>query len=261
MVNGQPSNLIAITRAVSPSLVNCELTHLERQAIDIDLARTQHHRYEACLAELGCQVQQLPAEPELPDSVFVEDIAVVLDELAVIMHPGAESRRPEVGSIAQALAPYRHLEYIQPPGTLDGGDVLRIAKNLYVGHSSRSNAEGIEQLCALLDPFGYRVQAIAVQGCLHLKSAVTQVALDTLLINPDWVDWEIFGDMNQIEVDPQESLAANALLLSATLVYPAVFPRTLQRLQAADIDVRVVDVSELGKAEGGVTCCSLIFKI
>src|SRR5512135_3526472 len=121
---------IAITRQVSPAIGNCELTHLERMAIDVPLAQAQHHQYEECLAALGCEVHRLPAEPDLPDSVFVEDIAIVMDELAIITRPGADSRRPEAASIARALEPYRKLVYIQAPGTVDGGDVLRVGKTL-----------------------------------------------------------------------------------------------------------------------------------
>jgi dimethylargininase len=251
---------IAITREVSPSIEQCELTHLDREAIDLDLARAQHRQYEACLAALGCQIQRLPPEPELPDAVFVEDVAVMLDELAIMTRPGAASRRPETHSVAEALAPYRRLAYIQAPGTLDGGDVLRVDQTLWVGLSSRSNPAGMKQMHALLAPLGYTVRGVAVDGCLHLKSAVTQVARDTLLINPAWVDAAAFGPMNLIEVAPAELFAANALLMGESVVYPAAYPATRHRLEEEGILVRVVDISELGKAEGGVTCCSLIFE-
>lgn len=252
--------LIAITREISPEIANCELTHLERQVIDIDNARRQHQRYEDALAALGCQVQRLPVEPDLPDSVFVEDAAIVLDELAVITRPGAESRQPETESVARALQPFRKLAFIQPPGTLDGGDVLRIGKALYVGLSGRSNLAGIEQLRSILEPYGYSVQGVELHGCLHLKSAVTQVAEDTLLINPAWVDGRVFGDMKLVEVDPREAFAANTVWIGDAVIHPAAFPFTRQRLEAAGINVHVVDASELAKAEGGVTCCSLIFR-
>jgi dimethylargininase len=252
--------LMAITREVSPSIGQCELTHLAREAIDVELAQAQHRQYEACLAALGCQIQRLPPEPELPDAVFVEDVAVVLDELAIMTRPGAASRRPEARSVAEVLAPYRRLAYIQAPGSLDGGDVLRIGRTLWVGLSGRSNPAGVDQMRALLAPLGYTVTGVAVDGCLHLKSAVTQVARDTLLINPAWVDAGAFGPMNLIEVDPTEPFAANALLVGENVVYPAAYPATRRRLEERDIPVRPVDVSELGKAEGGVTCCSVIFR-
>jgi dimethylargininase len=251
--------LVAFTRPVSACIEKCELTHLVREPINLDLATEQHRQYEHCLAELGCQVYRLPTEPDLPDAVFVEDTAVVLDELAVIMRPGAESRQAEAASTAQGLAPYRKLSYIQPPGTLDGGDVLRLGKDLFVGLSSRSNQAGIEQLRTHTAPYGYHVSAVEVQGCLHLKSAVTQVAENKLLINRDWVESDVFGDAELVDVHPEEPMAANALLLSKMVVYSSSFPRTRARMQAQGIKVTSIDVSELQKAEGGVTCCSLIF--
>ena len=152
--------LLAITRQISPRFDQCELTHLDRQPIDLDLARAQHHQYEAALRELGCDVISLPPEPDLPDSVFVEDVALVFDEIAVITRPGADSRKPETESIARALSPYRMLRTIAAPGTIDGGDVLRVGQTVYVGRSNRSNRSGVEQLQALLAPYGYRVQSV-----------------------------------------------------------------------------------------------------
>ena len=254
------TKLVAITRAVSPQIGQCELTHLQRQAIDIKRAQAQHGQYEACLAGLGCQLHRLPAAPDLPDSVFVEDTAVVLDELAIITRPGAASRRPETESIARALSPFRRLAFIQPPGTLDGGDLLHIGRVLYIGLSGRSNPVGIDQMRELVEPFGYQVEGVPVAGCLHLKSAATQVAEDAVLINREWVDGCVFRGLKRIDVYPEEPLGANALLVSGMVIYPAAWPRTRRRLEEAGIAVQTVDVSELAKAEGGVTCCSLILK-
>ncbi len=252
--------LLALTREVSPSISVCELTHVERQPIDVALARSQHHHYENSLRALGCQVISVPAAPDLPDAVFVEDCAVVLDELAIITRPGAASRRPEVPSIAASLAPYRQLVYIQPPGFLDGGDVLRLGKTLYIGFSDRSNREAIAQMQSILTPFGYTVQGVPITGCLHLKSAVTQISVETLLLNPQWVDYKLFSKMAYIEVDEQEPYGANGLLIDDQLIYPTSYPRTLDHLVAHAIQVIPVDVSELIKAEGAVTCCSLVFQ-
>ncbi len=252
--------LIALTRQVSPAIGQCELTHLARQPIDVELARQQHHQYENALSALGCLVLRLPAEPTLPDSVFVEDTALVLDEVAIITRPGADSRKPETATVAQALKPYRPLHAIVEPGIIDGGDVLRLGKTLYVGLSSRSNQAAIEQVRAILAPYGYRVEGVAVTGCLHLKSAVTQVGADTLLVNPCWVDAETFGDWQIIEVDPSEPYAANAVLVNDAIIYPRSYPLTHQRLVAAGVPVHLVDATELIKAEGAVTCCSLLFQ-
>lgn len=252
--------LIAITRQVSPAIGKCELTHLERQPIDLAVARAQHRQYEAALKSLGVDVHSLPAEADLPDSVFVEDIAIVVDEAAVITRPGADLRKPETESIAQALSPYRKLFYIQAPGTLDGGDVLTVRKDIYVGLSSRSNQAAIEQMGACLASFGYTVKGVKVRGCLHLKSAVTQVAADTLLVNPAWVGKDNFPGMKFINVVPSESYAANAVLVGETVIYSSSYPKTRRRLEEAGIRLVIVDTSELAKAEGALTCCALIFK-
>lgn len=252
--------LVAITRAVSPAITRCELTYLERVPIDLPTACRQHRQYETVLRSVGVQVHALPPEVDLPDSVFVEDLAVVFDECAVITRPGASSRRPEGESIARALAPYRKLIYVREPATLDGGDVLVLGKDIYLGRSTRSNPHALEQMQNLLAPYGYTVRGVPVRGCLHLKSAVTQVSADTLLLNPAWVDAADFPGKKFIANDPSEPYAANALRIGATVLYQPAFPKTRDLLEQAGIRTRLVDESELGKAEGALTCCSLIFK-
>lgn len=251
---------MAITREVSPALGDCELSYVPREAIDVARAGAQHRDYQRVLEELGCRLLILPAEAELPDSVFVEDVAIVLDEVAVLTRPGALSRRAEVASVAEVLRRYRSVLAIDAPGTLDGGDVLRVGRTLYVGESARSNAEGIAQLRKQLAGHGYAVLGVPTRGCLHLKSAVTQLGNDTLLLQPEWVDRDRFTDFRVIEVDPAEPHAANVLRIGDALVMPASFPRTRQRLLDAGFHVTAVDVSELQKAEGAVTCCSLVFR-
>ena len=252
---------IAVTRGVSPNIERCELTHLEPEAVDVALAQEQHSRYQKCLTELGCVVQSLPAERDLPDSVFVEDTAVVVEEIALLTRPGAESRRPEIPSIAAVLGPYRRLAHVVEPGTVDGGDVLVLDRDVFVGLSGRTNQEGLRQIQAVLEPVGYAVTAVPVKGCLHLKSAVGRVAPDTLLINRRWVDATAFGAVKFIDVHPAEPRAAGALLIADTVVYPARFKRTLGRLSRAGIPIATVEISELAKAEAGVTCCSLVFEV
>jgi dimethylargininase len=251
--------LRAITRQVSPTIDRCELSQRPRQPIDMELARAQHRQYEDTLRELGCHVESLPPEPDLPDSVFVEDVAVVFDELAVITHPGAESRRPETDSIARALKPHRELFRIRAPATLDGGDVLCIGKTVYVGLSLRTNAAGLEQLRKMLEPHGYSVRGVPVGRCLHLKSAVTAVAGDKVLLNPAFLDGRHFRPLEIIEVDAREPYGANALLVGDQVVCSSSYPRTHQRLLKRGLSVRLLDYSELNKAEGELTCCSLIF--
>ncbi len=249
---------LAITRQVSPAFGDCLLTHLERQPIDVELARRQHAAYQGALAELGYEVRTLPAEPSLPDSVFVEDAAVVLDEAAIVTRPGAAARRPETVAVAAALALHRRLLPIEPPATLDGGDVLRLGRTLWVGLTGRTGEEGVRQLRALASPLGYRVSAVPVRGCLHLKSAVTEVGEGLLLLNPEMVDGEAFAGHRRIEVDPAEPLAANALRAGDAVILPAHYPRTRRRLGEAGVRVVAVEATEVAKAEGGVTCCSLL---
>lgn len=251
--------LRAITRDLSPAILDCELTHLERRPIDYALATAQHDRYVALLGELGMIVTRLPAEPALPDAVFVEDTAVVLDEIAVITRPGAESRRPEITTVELALRAWRDVVPILDPGTLDGGDVLRIGQTLFVGLSSRTNAEGARQLATFVGPFGYAVKAVEVRGCLHLKSAITAVNDTLVLVNPDWCDPGAFGKVKVIEVDPTEPYGANVIRLKSGVIIGADYRRTIERLQSHGIPLHTVDLSELAKAEGALTCCSLIF--
>jgi len=253
--------LIAITRPVSPAIDRCELTTLERIPINLKRAIAQHHKYEETLKSLGVEVLPLPEEPQLPDAVFVEDTAIVLDECAIITRPGADSRKPEIESITRALAPHRILHPIQAPGTLDGGDVLVAGKRIWVGLTTRSNQSAIDQVQAFLGPYGYTICALAISGCLHLKSAVTRVAEDTLLINPAWVGKAAFPGMKFIAVDPSEPYAANALLVGERVIYQPAYTKTRLRLESAGIHPLLVDQSELAKAEGALTCCSLIFEI
>ncbi len=252
--------MLALVRPVSEAMARCELTHVARSPIDVARAVEQHVRYVAVLRSLGCNVVELDAEPDRPDSVFVEDTAVVLDEIAVIARPGALSRRGEVASVARTLAEWRRCVHIEPPGTLDGGDVLRIGRDLYVGCSGRTNHAGIAQLEAAASPFGYRVVRVPVHDCLHLKSAVTCVAPDTLLVNVQWVQRDHWSAMRVIDIAPDEPAAANALPIGGVVIHAASGRRTRERLESAGLSVVSLDVSEIEKAEGGVTCCSVIFQ-
>jgi dimethylargininase len=204
-------------------------------------------------------VIRVPAAPGCPDAVFIEDTAVVLPEIAVVTRPGAPSRRGETAAVAASLAAYREIRTVEAPGTLDGGDVLVVGRRAFVGQSARTNAEGIAQLRRLLAPFGYGVDGVRMAGCLHLKSAATAVDEETLLVQPAWVPPSVFAGLTIVTVDPSEPAAANALRIGGRIVYPLAFPRTAERLVTRGIELRLVDVSELAKAEGAVTCCSLVF--
>ena len=251
---------LVITREISPAIARCELTHVDRTPIDLTRAREQHAAYELAIESLGWKVHRLPASDDMPDSVFVEDTAFVLEELAIITRPGAESRRRETAAVSEFLRSYRPLVAILAPGTLDGGDILTIGKRIFVGVGGRSNEPGMKQLRAMVKSQGYTVEAAEFRDCLHLKTAATLVADDTLLVNPAWTDPAQFEALRTIEVHPDEPFAANTLRIDDTVVYPAEHVRTIERLAQAGITVRPVEIGELLKAEGSVTCLSLVVR-
>ena len=257
-MSNTPARFLALTRAISPMLASGELTHLTRVPIDVDAALAQHRAYSAALEALGCDVREVEPAPEHPDSVFIEDTAIVFDEIAVITRPGATSRRGETEAVARALEPLRPLAMITQPGTLDGGDVLVVGRRVFVGRTGRTNDDGVAQLRMALEPYGYSVEVVEVTGCLHLKSAVTAVDDSTVLVNPAWIGADALAGFGRIEVDPAEPMAANIVRVGDGLLYAAAYPQTLARLKARGFAPLCVDASELAKAEGAVTCCSLI---
>jgi len=275
--------LVALTRAVPRSIDRCELTHLARTPIDYARAVQEHEQYEAALRQMGCSVERLPDAPDQPDSVFVEDTAVVFDDLAVIARPGAPTRREEVAATVTALSRYRRLAFIQPPGTLDGGDVLVTSRmaaksrgTVFVGDTPRTNAAGARQLAGFVSPLGYDVVRVPVTRCLHLKSAVTSLPTAAghdntapgasavtrrLLINRQWIDASSFPDFELIDVDPSEPAAANVLAIGDRVLCADEFPRTRGNIEATGVVTLSVPARELAKAEGGLTCGSLVFAI
>jgi dimethylargininase len=253
--------IVALTRAVPESIGACELTHVKRAPIDWARADAQHRSYEALLHECGCSVRRILASPDQPDSVFVEDTAVVFDECAVIARPGAAARRAETREVAVALASYRPLVTIVSPGTLDGGDVLQVGRRVFVGLSTRTNLDGLRQLEAAIGPCGYSVTPVVPRGCLHLKSAATALDSSRLILNPELVDRNAFEGLHSLDVDPAEPFAANVVRVGGTLLVPSRAARTAQRLEKHGYRVRPVDLSELAKAEGALTCCSLLVSV
>ena len=250
--------IIALTRAVSPAVARCELTHLERTPIDVGIALAQHEAYERCLEAAGCVVHRLDSGADMPDSVFIEDIAVVFDEIAIITRPGAESRRIETPAVADLVARYRPVRRIATPATLDGGDVLAVGRTVFVGISERTNAAGITQLRCSLRPLGYEVREVEVEGCLHLKSAMTAPSDELLLVNRAWIPTAALEGFDAVEVHPDEPFGANVVRLADRVIHAAAFPRTRERIERRGIRVDSVDLSELAKAEGAVTCCSIL---
>lgn len=249
---------VALVREVSPSISQCELTHVERVPISYQRAVAQHEAYIGLLAALGCTIERLPGLPDAPDAVFVEDTAIVLPEIAIVTRPGAESRRIETASTADVLSRYRPLVTIEAPGTIDGGDVLVHRSTVYVGASSRSNAEGTRQLTECVAAFGYEVRSVPLNDCLHLKSAACFAADGFLLFNPAWVDGHAFEAALRLPVHPDEPAAANVLRVGQTVVLDASHGHMADALRALGLQVHPVDLSELAKAEGAVTCCSVL---
>lgn len=248
---------LALVHAVGDRLGECELTFLHRQRIDVARARTQHAAYCDLLRRCGIEVVVLDVSPEHPDAVFIEDTAVVLDELVVGASMGTPARRGEVEPVLASLARGRTVR-LDLPAALEGGDVLRVDRTLVVGRSPRTNAAGVEAFTEAVTPLGYEVVEVHVHGCLHLKTACTALDDHTLLVNPEWVDVAAVADFDLVPVAGGEPFAANVLRLRDVLVASASHPRTLARLRAAGHDVAPVDISELEKAEAGVTCLSLL---
>jgi dimethylargininase len=250
--------VLAFVREVSPALASCELTHLERAAIDVSRARRQHAEYCDALRSLGCQLQRLQPLPEHADGVFVEDTAVVLPTLAIVTRPGVASRRGETSSVAEALAAHVPVARLTEAACLDGGDVLQIGRRFFVGSSGRTNSQGIAELARALSPLDYSVQAVPVTGCLHLKSACSFIPPDILVVNPSWVNPSLFGSLRRVAVDESEPYAANTLTVAGTTLVSTAYPRTHDRMRAAAVVTRTLDVSELHKAEAALTCLSLL---
>lgn len=250
-------SLIAFVRAPSPALQQGERSHIEREPIDFALALEQHSRYVQALKDTGATIIEAPAAPELPDSVFIEDTALVLGSLAIIARPGAESRRPEVAAVAATLS--RYCEVADPPPGVyfDGGDILTVGRRVYVGRGKRTNQAAIDYLTTLLGTRNYEVVPVEVSGCLHLKSAVTNLGNDTVLIHTSWIPRAAFARHAQVEVHPQEA-GACALRVGEHLFMSSSYPRTARRVEAHGFTPRLLDLSEFHRAEGGLTCLSIL---
>jgi len=258
----RPMTGTAYTRALSPRLAECALTHLAAAPIDMARAEAQHAAYEEALADAGFAVIRLPALPDHPDGVFVEDTALILGGHAIITLPGAASRAGETASTAEALAPDFTIHRLAG-GTLDGGDVLRVGDVLYVGRSGRTSGEGVIALAKTVGPLGYEIVAVEAANCLHLKSAVTFAGRDAggrpvLVYHPDRVSAASFRDVDLAAIHPGEPNGANVLRAGGRLFVSSEAPRTAEMLAARGLDVALLDISELHKAESGLTCMSLI---
>jgi len=252
-------SLIALVRPPSRSIAEGERTYVDRLPIDLRLAREQHAAYLDALREAGCDILAVPAADHLPDAVFVEDTAFVVEGTAVIGRAGALSRRPEAATIVPVLQRYCRLVSLPPSATLDGGDVLVVGRTIYIGLSQRTNRAAIAYLTTIFPAPDYDVVGVPVQGCLHMKSAVSYLGDDTVLMNPKWVPRKNFAKHKQVAVDASEPMAANALLVGKRLLMSQSYPETLNRVRDHGFRPHALDVGEFHKAEGALTCLSILF--
>lgn len=251
--------LIAITRGPSSRMHACERTYVDEAPIDAELAVRQHEAYEDALRSCGARVIRLGGDCDLPDCVFVEDTAIVLDEIAVLMSMGAQSRRGEVPAIEAALRDFRPIERVRMPATIDGGDVVVSGRDVFVGLSRRTNQDAVDFLSGALRPFGYRVTAVPVHRCLHLKSACSALPDGRMFVNAELIDPSPLG-RELVPVPDGEELAGDVLVIGDRIIVSDAFPESIARLSSLGWTVIPVSVSEFAKAEGGVTCMSLVFR-
>ena len=253
--------LIALTRGLSRRINECELSFISRQPIDLPRAVRQHRNYQELLKSLGVSVFEIPADDDCPDCCFLEETAIVLDELAIRTRPGSEARRREVDGVQPTVRKFRRdISEIEAPATLEGGDMLRVGRTLFVGLTERSSREGIEQLQKYVARHGYTVKAVEVPGALHLKSVCTALDEHTILAEPTRLDLAPLAGFDVVEVPADEWMAANILLVDQTICMHSGFVQTNALLQERGYDVRTVDISEFLKAEAGLTCMSIIFQ-
>lgn len=250
---------IAITHEVSPKITDCELTFMERAPIDLELAKAQYLAYCDTISKLGAKVIKLSKNLAYPDCSFVEDVAIVLDELGIITSMGAESRRGEQQEVRVEIEKYRKIAVILPPANIEGGDVLRIGKTLFVGLSTRTNKQGVEALRIIAAPHGYEVISIEVPGCLHLKTGMTAIDEKMLLANKTWVNVTPIKGFKIIDVPNDEPWGGNILKIQDQVIAPASCPKTIELIKRHGINVHPVDISEFQKAEAGLTCMSIVF--
>ncbi len=250
--------MLAITHTPSPAMSECLLTFVTRSVIDQHRAEEQHEAYCRMLGDCGLDVRTLDVNRELPDCAFIEDLAVVLDEVAVVTRPRTASRRRETAQVESALREYRPVERVDAPATLEGGDVLQVGRRLLVGLSSRTNASGVAALDAVARRFGYDVRAVPVHGCLHLKTACTALPDRRLLINRAWVDIDALHGYELIDVPASEPWGANVVCLGDRVIAAAAHAATAELICGLCFDVCTIELDEFAKAEGGVTCLSLL---
>jgi dimethylargininase len=251
---------IAITRGVSRHIGDCQLTHRSREEVNYEKACSQLEQYCELLGSWGVNLMPVAASDSHPDCCFVQDTAVVLDEVCVIAGMGAETRLGEVAEVEKLVAPLRKIRHILLPATLDGGDVVQFGKRLFVGLSTRTNARGIAALAEIVECFGYTVIPVVVNGGLHLTTGCGIVNDETVLLNPRWLDSFAFSGLRQLYVPEDEPWAANTIRVEDDVCLEEGAPQTVDLVQPYAGNISILDISEFRKAEGSLSCLSLIFK-
>lgn len=252
-------NFFAIVRGVPDSFQNCITTFHGKPEINIGLAKQQHREYSRTLSSLGLTVIRLRADNTLPDCCFTEDTAIVVDELAIITIPGAPGRIPETIVIEKELSAFKTIVHIKQPGTIDGGDVLKIGKTIFIGASARTNQEGIRQVATIVKPLGYGVVPVKIKDTLHLKSVCTYLGRGCILLAQGYFDDTAFSEYDKVVVPKEEEYCANCLVIKGNVLIPRGFPRTKELIGKNGFPVIELDMSEIEKAEGALTCLSVIF--
>ncbi len=249
----------AVVGSVSRNINQCELTYRQREHIDYFKARAQLNEYSQALRTLNVDVIEAEAVDCYPDCCFVQDTAVVLDEICVIASMGASSRVGEVRSMETVLSRFRRIRRIMPPATLDGGDVIQLGRQIFVGASRRTNARGITRFKELVEPYGYKLTPVDVNGGLHLTTGCGIVNDETVIVNPRWLDADAFKGLRRLQVAEDEPWAANTIRVESTVCVEQHAPKTLDQIQPYISNVLTLDISEFRKAEGSLSCLSLIF--
>lgn len=249
----------AIVRNIPNSFQQCITGFSGKFPIDVTLAQQQHEHYCHTLVDLGLKLVRIEADDYLPDCCFTEDTAIVTDGLGIISFPGTESRHAEIIEMEKALTTYKKIQHIAAPATIEGGDVLKIGKKLFIGHSARTNEEGIKQVAGLVNELGYEVIPVKIHNTLHLKTVCTYLGNNCIIYADGHFDENIFSEYDKIIVPVTESYCANTLAVNGKVLIPKGFPLTRSLIGNKGYSIIELDMSEIEKADGALTCLSVIF--
>ena len=250
----------AIVKKPSKKMVN-GISTADLGKPDYRTALKQHKNYIKTLKECGVEIEVLKADENYPDSMFVEDPAVVTDEFAIITNLGAESRKGEEKEIKSVLKKYysKNIHEIKYPGTLEGGDVMQVEDHFYIGVSDRTNKDGAKQFINYVEKYNYKGTIVEFEDILHLKTGVAYIGDNTLIVTDTLIDKEEFEDFNKIKINESEKYAANCIRINDYVILPKGYPDTKKDLLKEGFDIKTVDVSEYKKIDGGLSCLSLRF--